>query len=323
MKPTFDNIIASSEKMYGVLRQVTQIAPTDSTVLITGESGTGKELIANALHHNSPRKQGPFIKVNCAAMTRELVESELFGHEKGAFTGALALRAGKFEAADGGTLFLDEIGDMSVETQAKVLRVLQERELERVGGNQTLKVDVRVLAATNRNLHQMVQEGKFREDLYYRVHVIPVSLPPLRERPEDIPLLASFFLKRFSHAMGKAVLELSPEALRHLMLYDWPGNVRELANVMERAVVLSTTPQVSSDLLLLRRRPATHAAESHCPLEPMREARDKFERAYLVQVLSAARGNVSRASALAKKDRAEFYRLLHKYALDPLVFKNA
>lgn len=319
----FDNIIASSEKMHSVLRQVAQIATTDSTVCLYGESGTGKELIARAIHVASRRADHPFVPINCGAIPENLLENELFGHIKGAYTGADRTQSGLLQQAEGGTLFLDEISELPQSLQVKFLRVIQEREFSPLGAGHPVKVDIRFVAATNKDLARLVAEGKFREDLYYRVHVIPVSLPPLRERPEDIPLLASFFLKRFSHAMGKDVLELSPEALRQLMLYDWPGNVRELANVMERAVALSTKPLVSSDLLLLQKRPAESTDDMRSPLEPMREARDKFEKAYLVQVLTAARGNVSRASELAKKDRAEFYRLLHKYALDPLVFKNA
>jgi two-component system response regulator GlrR len=317
----FDNIIASSAKMQQVLRQVTQIAVTDSTVCLYGESGTGKELIARAIHVASRRANAPFVPINCGAIPEGLLENELFGHAKGAYTGADRTHPGLLLQAEGGTLFLDEISELPQSLQVKFLRVLQEREFYPLGAGQPVKVDIRLVAATNQDLARLVAEGKFREDLYYRIHVIPVSLPPLRDRPEDIPLLASFFLQRFSREMNKEVTGFSPEALRQLMLYDWPGNVRELANVMERAVVLGLSYLITPDLLLLGKREVAEAGEK-LALEPMREAREKFEKSYLAQVLTAARGNVSRASEIARKDRAEFYRLLRKHALDPSVFKN-
>ncbi|HQN18634.1 MAG TPA: sigma 54-interacting transcriptional regulator [Syntrophobacteraceae bacterium] len=230
----FPDFIGRSEVMRGLFHQVLKVAPTDSTVLITGESGTGKELVANALYEHSLRKGKPFVKINCVAIPEGLLESELFGHEKGAFTGAVSRKPGKFEIADGGTIFLDEIGDMALTTQAKVLRVLQEREFERVGGNRNIKVDVRIIAASNRDLLKMVREERFREDLYYRLNVIPLHLPPLRDRKEDIPLLADYFLGRTSDAVG-----LSPEASELLLAYSWPGNVRELQNALERAAVMA------------------------------------------------------------------------------------
>jgi two-component system response regulator GlrR len=317
----FDNIVASSESMQHVLRQVAQIATTDSTVCLSGESGTGKELIARAIHVASRRANGPFIPINCGAIPEGLLENELFGHTKGAYTGADRAQMGLLLQAEGGTLFLDEISELPQSLQVKFLRVLQEREFYPLGAGQPVKVDIRLVTATNQDLTKLVTEGKFREDLYYRIHVIPVTLPPLRERPEDIPLLASFFLQRFTREMHKEVTGFSPETLRQLMLYDWPGNVRELANVMERAVVLSTSSTITPDLLLLGKRELIEVPDKD-KIEPMREAREKFEKSYLVHVLTAARGNVSRASELAAKDRAEFYRLLRKYALDPNVFKN-
>ena len=317
----FDNIIASSETMQHVLRQVSQIAITDSTVCLYGESGTGKELIARAIHVASRRANGSFVPINCGAIPEGLLENELFGHTKGAYTGADRAQAGLLLQAEGGTLFLDEISELPQSLQVKFLRVLQEREFYPLGAGQPVKIDIRLVAATNQDLEKLVAKGKFREDLYYRIHVIPVSLPPLRERTEDIPLLASFFLQRFSQETGKVVPNLSPETLRQLMLYDWPGNVRELANVMERAVVLSANATITPELLLLGKR-ETVAVSERGKIEPLREAREKFDKSYLVQVLTASKGNVSRASELAAKDRAEFYRLLRKYALDPAVFKN-
>jgi two-component system, NtrC family, response regulator GlrR len=317
----FDNIIASSAKMQHVLRQVAQIAVTDSTVCLYGESGTGKELISRALHIASRRANGPFVPINCGAIPEGLLENELFGHAKGAYTGADRTHPGLLLQAEGGTLFLDEISELPQSLQVKFLRVLQEREFYPLGAGQPVKVNLRLVAATNQDLARLVAEGKFREDLYYRIHVIPVSLPPLRDRSEDIPLLASFFLQRFNREMNKNVTGFSPEALRQLMLYDWPGNVRELANVMERAVVLCTNCLITPDLLLLGKK-EPHETSDKSPLEPMRAAREKFEKSYLVQVLTASKGNVSRAAEFAGKDRAEFYRLIRKHGLDPNVFKN-
>ncbi|MBB1073493.1 nif-specific transcriptional activator NifA [Rhodoferax sp. 4810] len=234
----FFNIIGHTQRMRFVFEQVRQVAKWSTTVLLRGESGTGKELIANAIHYNSPRGRGVFIKLNCAALPDNLLESELFGHEKGAFTGAITQRKGRFEQADGGTLFLDEIGEISPAFQAKLLRVLQEGEFERVGGNRTLKVDVRVIAATNRHLEQAVKMGEFREDLYYRLNVMPITVPPLRERIEDIPELARFLVAKIARLQGRE-LEMTDSALRILMQHDWPGNVRELENCMERAAVMS------------------------------------------------------------------------------------
>jgi formate hydrogenlyase transcriptional activator len=247
----FEQIIGRSAALMGVLEQVGRVAPTDASVLVTGETGTGKELIARAVHSASPRKDKPLIKVNCAALPAGLVESELFGHEKGAFSGAIARRQGRFELADGGTIFLDEIGELPAEAQAKLLRVLQERELDRVGGTAPIRVDVRVIAATNRDLLKEVQEKRFREDLYYRLNVFPVRLPPLRERPDDVPLLVHFLVNKFALRVGKRLDGVSRATMQRLQEYPWPGNVRELENVLERAVILATGPtlEVAPDLL--------------------------------------------------------------------------
>jgi DNA-binding NtrC family response regulator len=293
----FENILGTSPAMQRVFDIVKKVAATDLTVLITGESGTGKELIANALHQNSPRKGNPFIKVNCAAMARELVESELLGHEKGAFTGAVTAREGKFEAADGGTIFLDEIGDMSLETQAKVLRILQEREFERVGGNRTLKVDVRVLAATNRNLLKMVEEGKFREDLFYRLNVVHIPLPPLRERREDILLLATHFLEHAATRYEQGPKALSSSAYNVLLSYAWPGNVRELKNAVEEATVLSVGAEIqAADLRVGQRTPMAETVGPLAFKEAKQQVIDAFERDFISRALRRHQGNITRAA---------------------------
>ncbi len=256
---SFENIVGKSEPMLQLFQLVEQVAPSRSTILIQGESGTGKELIAKAIHANSPRRERPFIPVNTGAVPSELLESTLFGHERGAFTSAVTAKKGLFEVADGGTLFLDEIGTMSMDMQAKVLRVLQDRRFMHVGGTQEIQVDVRIIAATNVNLQQAAREGRFREDLFYRLNVIPLELPPLRQRKVDVPLLANHYLRHFSQENGFPLRELSPEALRIMMDYAWPGNVRELENAMERAVVLSRGSQVSPDLLPPQLRGQTYS----------------------------------------------------------------
>src|SRR5579872_2735804 len=245
----FENIVGKSEVMLKIFDLVAQVATSRSTVLLQGESGTGKELIAKALHLNSPRRDRPFVPVNTGSMPPDLLESTLFGHVKGAFTSAISSKRGLFEIADRGTLFLDEIGTMSIDTQAKILRVLQDRKFMHLGGVHEIQVDVRIVAATNVDLRQMVREGKFREDLFYRLNVISIDLPPLRQRKEDIPLLAEFFLRRYSDENQRSMRQLSPETLRQLLNYAWPGNVRELENVIERAVVLSSGPEIGPDLL--------------------------------------------------------------------------
>jgi DNA-binding NtrC family response regulator len=296
----FDNLIGTGPAMRGVFETVRKVAETDLTVLIRGDSGTGKELVAQALHQHSQRRTRPFIAVNCAAISRELVESELFGHEKGAFTGADARRVGRFEAADGGTIFLDEIGDMAPETQAKVLRVSQERSFERVGGTQPIEVDVRIVAATHRDLEREVEEGRFREDLYYRLRVVEIALPPLRERREDIPLLAERFLDQLAERLGRDRKRLSEEALAGLVRYAWPGNVRELRNVVEQAAVLSSGPAIEEEDLRLGPRAPSASSGSVDTALPFREAKqgavEAFEREYLLRALRAHGGNVSRTA---------------------------
>lgn len=314
----FDNIIASSEKMQQVLRQVALIAARDSTVCLYGESGTGKELIARAIHAASQRSQGPFVAINCGAIPEGLLENELFGHLRGAYTGADRARPGLLHQAHGGTLLLDEVGELPSALQVKFLRVLQEREFFPLGAGQPTKVDIRLIAATNQDLWSAVGNGKFREDLYYRIHVIPIFLPPLRERSEDIPLLAHHFLRQFSQETQKDIQGFSPEAMQRMLSYDWPGNVREVANVIERAVVLASDRILTPDLLLLGRQ-ETQSPQSS--LLPFKQARAEFERSYLVQVLTATRGNVSRAAGLAGRYRAEFYKMLRKHAVDPQLFK--
>ncbi|MDS4071149.1 MAG: sigma 54-interacting transcriptional regulator, partial [Candidatus Competibacter sp.] len=279
------HIVGESPAMREAFAYAEQVAGTDSTVLLTGETGTGKSVIARAIHDLSDRRDKLFVPVNCAALPGELVESELFGHEKGAFTGATCQRKGRFEMADGGTLFLDEVGELTAGAQAKLLRVLQDQEFERVGGNQTLKVDVRLVAATNRELDKMVKEGTFRADLYYRLNVFPIRLPSLGERPTDIPLLARYFLDKFARKMGKSIRDLSPRACERLQRYSWPGNIRELQNVIERATILARGPLLEIDNALELRlddREAKSAPESLGSLEAM-------ERAYILKVLERTR----------------------------------
>jgi DNA-binding NtrC family response regulator len=297
----FENLIGSGPAMRRVFDTIRKVAETDLTVLVRGESGTGKELVAQALHQRSPRRPRPFVAVNCAAISRELVESELFGHEKGAFTGADARRAGRFEAAHGGTIFLDEIGDMPPATQAKVLRVLQERTFERVGGQQPVEVDVRVVAATHRDLEEEVRRGRFREDLYYRLKVVELELPPLRERPEDVPALVEQFLTALAARLERAKMPIAPAALARLARHAWPGNVRELRNVVEQAAVLAGGPVIEEEDLRLPEpggagAPA-EAAEGGRFADAKRQAVESFERSFLLAALRANGGNVSRTAA--------------------------
>jgi two-component system response regulator GlrR len=329
----FANIIAHSGKMRAIIDIVTRIATLDSTVYIDGESGTGKELIAKAIHLASDRKDQPFVALNCAALPETLLESELFGHERGAFTGAVKSTKGLFTQAHGGTLFLDEIGDMPLATQSKLLRVLQERQFYPVGSEAPVAVDVRVIVATNKDLEEQVRRGLFRDDLFYRIHVIPVHLPPLRERKEDIVPLVDHFLKKCRQQMKKDVKGLSPEALRKLMLHDWPGNVRELENTIEYAVAMTRKDMVGDDYILPGKVTpqeaglgANGAREKSLAgsegLRSLKDARDAFERDYLTQVLALAEGNVSHAAKLAGKYRADFYDLLKKHDLRADDFKK-
>jgi DNA-binding NtrC family response regulator len=297
----FENLIGSGAAMRRVFETIQKVAETDLTVLIRGESGTGKELVAHALHNRSSRRTRPFVAVNCAAISRELVESELFGHEKGAFTGADQRRAGRFEAADGGTIFLDEIGDMAPETQAKVLRVLQERAFERVGGSKPIGVDVRVVAATHRDLEADVRSGRFREDLYYRLKVVQIDIPPLRERSEDLPRLVDRFLAQLAERLGRPQPAIDPAALARLARHPWPGNVRELRNVVEQAAVLASGPAIQEADLNLPGRGADGAAPAAdaegLPFgEAKRVAVEDFEKSYLLRALRENGGNISRTA---------------------------
>jgi two-component system response regulator GlrR len=318
--------------MRAVLDVVSRIAKLDSTVHIHGESGTGKELIAKAIHLASNRKDKAFVALNCAALPESLLESELFGHEKGAFTGAVKSTRGLFTQAHGGTLFLDEIGDMPRATQSKLLRVLQERQFYPVGSEMPMEVDVRVIVATNKDLEDQVRKGLFRDDLFYRIHVIPVFLPPLRERKDDIVPLLEHFLKKYGEHMKKEVKGLTPEALRKLMMHDWPGNVRELENTVEYAVAMTQSDMVTDDYILQGRSATTEriptlaqepTEEPGGGLRPLKDARDAFERDYLIQVLSMTEGNVSQAAKLAGKYRADFYDLLKKHDLNAHEFKKS
>jgi two-component system response regulator GlrR len=312
----FKNIIARSESMQTLLETVSRIARTDSTVFVRGESGTGKELIARAIHLASNRSSKPFVAINCAALPETLLESELFGHEKGAFTGAVRASRGLFVQAHEGTIFLDEIGDMPLSIQAKFLRVLQERQFYPVGGEQPVDVDVRVIVATNKNIEEQVKQSLFREDLYYRIHVIPVELPPLRDRKDDIPVLVSHFLKKFSEQMNKKIKGLTPSAMQRLMLHHWPGNVRELENTIEYAAVMAEQDVITEELIPLGKGTQEEA------ILPLKEARENFEKRYLIRLLELTRGNVTNAAALAGKYRADFYNLLKKYDINPSNFKK-
>ncbi|MBE0556188.1 MAG: sigma-54-dependent Fis family transcriptional regulator, partial [Proteobacteria bacterium] len=311
----FARIIAASPKMKALLETLAMVAPSDATVLIMGESGTGKEVIANAIHHNSPRSGEAFIKVSCAALPETLLESELFGHEKGAFTGAVARREGRFQLAHRGTIFLDEVGEMSPALQAKLLRVLQEKEFEPLGGTRTLKVDIRVITATNRDLEREVKEGRFREDLYYRLNVVPLILPPLRERREDIPLLADHFLALFREKNRKPIKAISGKALDLLIRYDWPGNVRELENVIERAVILARDEVlVPADLPPQIRMLSGEAGQDTFAI-PSGMSLDEMERALIVKTLEETGGNRTRASEILGINRRTLQNKLKEYGL--------
>jgi two-component system response regulator AtoC len=287
-------------------------------VLIRGENGTGKELIAHAIHYNSTRAKGPLVKVNCGVLSEGVLESELFGHVKGAFTGAHRDKMGRFEMAHGGTIFLDEIGDISLNMQVKLLRVIQEKEFERVGGNETIKVDVRIIAATNRNLEEAIAEKKFREDLYYRLNVIPIVVPPLRERKDDIPLLVDHFIKKFNTDFNKSIQGVDEEALQALMAYDWPGNIRELENVLERAIVLSR-----SDLLTVKDFPETIGVQkrqnnhfSYVEGQQLNELVEEFEKTIIEQALEKYNGNKLRTAEKLGIHRSTFMSKLKKYGIN-------
>jgi DNA-binding NtrC family response regulator len=306
-------VAGNSAKLNAAISGAKKAAGSKSTILLLGESGTGKELFARAIHNWSERKDRPFIAINCVGLSKELLESELFGYEKGAFTGATQLKRGKIEIANGGTVFLDEVGDISEELQAKLLRFLQEREFERVGGTQLIRVDVRIIAATNRNLEVAVKEGRFREDLYYRINVVPIVLPPLRGRKEDVPVLAQFFMQRFSIESKKSFTEISQEALEALGAYDWPGNVRELANVIERAVVLGQPPIIQIEDL----SPGIVAAEGEIDNRPTpvsyHESVDEYRREVIVSALAQTQGNRAAAARLLGLQRSYLLRLMKAF----------
>ncbi len=318
-----ENIIGQSTPMVEVLDTIRQVAPSRATVLIQGESGTGKELVARAVHQLSPRRNGPFLAVHCAALSQNLLESELFGHEKGAFTGALERRIGRFEEADGGTIFLDEIGEIDSSVQVKILRVLGERQFERVGGNKTLSVDVRLVAATNRNLEELVKAGKFRDDLFYRLQVVTITLPPLRQRAEDVVLLANAFLREYARENNKIISEITPQAMSAMQLYPWPGNVRELRTAIERAVVLAR-----SDKIALRDLPPAVGAmvqtaheQGAVPPEQLAKSNltlEEVERLMIVNALKATEGNRSESARRLGISRRTLHRKLHDYKLEDL-----
>jgi two-component system response regulator GlrR len=310
-------IITRCSGMEDLLAQARRVAVSDASVCLYGASGTGKELLARAIHRASPRSGAPFVAVNCGAIPEGLLESELFGHKKGSFTGAVSDRRGLFQAAQGGTLFLDEIGDMPLPLQVKLLRALEERKVRPVGSHETFDVDVRVIAATHRKLEERIAAGEFREDLYYRLNVVKLYIPTLAERREDIPLLANEFLARLGARYRRGPLAFSPEAMQLLVSAPWPGNVRQLLNAVEQAVALAATEVIPESLV----RQALDAGDT--ALTPLDEARRAFERDYLVRILKITGGNVTKAARLAGRNRTEFYRLLERHSLEPSVFKAA
>jgi Nif-specific regulatory protein len=314
------NIVGNSKSMQSVYDLIAQVTKSDTTVLIRGESGTGKELVAHAVHFNSGRADKPFIKVNCGALPESVVESELFGHEKGAFTGAVSTRKGRFELAHGGTIFLDEVGDLSLMTQIKLLRVLQEREFERVGGNVTRRTDVRIIAATNRDLELLVEGRKFRHDLYYRINVFPIHVPPLRERKTDIPLLADYFVEKYGKANHKTITRISTQAIDMLMSYHWPGNVRELENCIERAVLLTTDGVIHG-----RHLPPTLQTPGKAAVErtgTLQSALDSLERDMVMDALKVCRGNKTKAARLLGITERIMGLRVEKYGIDPRRFRT-
>ena len=310
------DIITRNQAMKEILNQAKMVAATDARVLINGESGTGKELLARAIHEASPRRDKPFVAINCSAMAENLLESELFGHEKGAFTGATRNHKGLFQAAEGGTLLLDEIGDMPMRLQVKLLRVLQEQQVRPVGSTDAIDVDVRVISATHRDLQELMGEGRFREDLYYRLNVVNIKIPTLDERREDIPLLVAHFLQQISREAGQERKVYAPEAVEMLVTAEWPGNVRQLYNVVRQNVALSRSPVISAELV------QQSLGEHSGKLLSFSDARDEFTRNYLSQILQITMGNVSQAARLAKRNRTDFYKLLARHDLNPDQFKT-
>jgi len=312
-----EGFITRSPRMEDLLRQARLVADSDASVLIYGDSGTGKELLARAIHRASRRADRPFVAVNCGAIPGDLLESELFGHARGAFTGAIQAHKGLFQSADGGTLLLDEIGDMPLPLQVKLLRVLQEGEVRPVGSTQAIPVDVRVISATHRDLEVQRADGRFREDLYYRLNVVSLNLPPLSERREDIALLATDILRKLATRYRKPVPTLAPDAMALLVAAPWPGNVRQLLNLLEQAVALTPTTVIPATLV------ANALKEDAAALIPFEEARRTFERDYLARLLKITGGNVTQAAQLAKRNRTEFYKLLQRHRLEPALFKEA
>ncbi|MCH7637327.1 MAG: sigma 54-interacting transcriptional regulator, partial [Proteobacteria bacterium] len=309
-------IITRNQAMKEILQQAKMVAATDARVLITGESGTGKELLAKAIHNASPRHDQAFVAINCGAMAENLLESELFGHEKGAFTGATSSHDGLFRAADGGTLMLDEIGDMPLRLQVKLLRVLQENQVRPVGSTKALHIDVRIISSTHRNLQNLMKESRFREDLYYRLNVVNIQLPVRDDRREDIPLLVANFLQVIGNEAGQERKVYAPEAVEMLVTAEWPGNVRQLYNIVRQNVALSRSPVISAELV--QRSLGEHAGK----LASFSDARDEFTRNYLSQILQITTGNVSQAARLAKRNRTDFYKLLARHELNPDQFKT-
>jgi len=309
-------IITRNQGMKEVLQQAKMVAATDARVLITGESGTGKELLARAIHKASPRHSKPFVAINCSAMAENLLESELFGHEKGSFTGATRQHKGLFQSAEGGTLMLDEIGDMPLRLQVKLLRVLQENQVRPVGSTDAITVDVRVISATHRDLQELMRDGDFREDLYYRLNVVNIKIPTLDERREDIPLLVANFLQQIAKEADQERKVYAPEAVEMLVTAEWPGNVRQLYNIVRQNVALSRSPVISAELV------QQSLGEHSGKLMSFSDARDEFTRNYLSQILQITMGNVSQAARLAKRNRTDFYKLLARHDLNPDQFKT-
>ncbi|HVG84869.1 MAG TPA: sigma-54 dependent transcriptional regulator [Vicinamibacterales bacterium] len=320
-----ETMVGESAAMRHLREEVAMAAPTNGRVLILGENGTGKELVARTIHHQSRRRGGPFVEVNCAAIPEELIESELFGHVRGAVTGSVADKPGRFEQANGGTIFLDEIGDMSLKTQAKVLRVLQEQVMERVGGTQRIKVDVRVLAATNKELPAEIRDGRFREDLYFRLNVIPIFVPPLRDRPDDIPALADHFMALMAAEYGRRPKRLAPEAVARLQHYQWPGNVRELRNTIERLIIMVAGDTITAQDLAFLGRDDGASGGATLEVDPgapravgrLAEARDQFERDFILRALAAAHGNMSKTAEMLGVERSNLYKKMKAFGIAP------
>src|SRR5512139_63586 len=319
----FDNIVGKSKRMQEVYRTIIKVAPTDRTVMIYGQTGTGKELVARAIHYNSPRKDKPFVPVDCAVLAENLLESELFGHIRGSFTGAVTTKPGLFEVAEGGTVFLDEIGNISLSIQAKLLRVLQEREFTPVGGTTPKKVDIRIIAATNKDLEKMIKEETFREDLYYRLNIVPITLPGLKERQEDIPMLAMHFLNKYAEEMGKSIKGFTPAAMEKLVRYTWPGNVRELENIIERTIVMSEGEMVQPEHLPLPSQKADAEIEVPETSDELKEIKKQLrekavedvEKAFILRALERNHWNVTRAAEEVGMLRPNFQAMMRKYGL--------